>query len=73
MLEIAATIITNLVESSQNCLKYCIIQLIACSYDPQMIELILKGHLKPRDLVAYFLIEHRSIFGEAGLSMGFWI
>ena len=37
-----------------------------------MIELILEGHLKPRDLVAYFLIEHRSFFGVAGFTVGFW-
>ena len=70
--QIAEPIINNLVETSQNCLKYCIIQLIACSCDPQMIELILEGHLKPRDLVAYFLIEHRSFFGVAGFTVGFW-
>ena len=62
--QIAEPIIIHLVETSQNCLKYCIIQFITCSRDPQMIELILKGHLKPRDLVAYFLIEHDFFWGS---------
>jgi len=49
LLEIAEPIISNLVESSQNCLKYCIIQFISYSCDTQTIEPILEGHLMSRD------------------------